>query len=349
MVHKSDPAATNRYIATKEKIVKLPSLLIQSCFRTDPFSRSLMSLMKDDLFKEKINLKEYQDNLNRNECLDLDQINALMKSLNTCQLDDITIDQFTRHRFGDEVADYLFDPLCRGISSGNSRSLSIRSMFGSVFNAERDGGSVLKGMLLAGWRDRWQRNKSKPPGLVQRLKQEQATLWNLKNGMSQFPEALESHLKTFASNVTSVDVRKCHHVKSVEFLPDKSVRLNVLNQQDGQESIVNASHLFTTISSSAFASLLDSSSQLTNEHLFKQTLESIPTASVMVVSLEFEGDQLLNDCTGFGFLVPSFIGQAFLGVTFDSICFPAHNQGQKITRLSVRLGGVVMIFQNLIY
>ena len=44
------------------------------------------------------------------------------------------------------MADYLFDPVCRGIFAGDCRQLSMRSCFPEVFNAERKSGSVVMGL-----------------------------------------------------------------------------------------------------------------------------------------------------------------------------------------------------------
>ena len=47
-----------------------------------------------------------------------------------------------------KVAEYLSDPLCRGIFAGDTRLLSMRSCFPSVYQYENQHGSILKGAFL---------------------------------------------------------------------------------------------------------------------------------------------------------------------------------------------------------
>lgn len=61
---------------------------------------------------------------------------------------DETVHSFTERRLGPEVASLAMDSLCRGVFAGDSRQLSVRSCFPSVFRAERTHRSVLLGMLL---------------------------------------------------------------------------------------------------------------------------------------------------------------------------------------------------------
>ena len=47
-----------------------------------------------------------------------------------------------------QVADYLINPMCRGIYGGSSAELSIKSCFPQLFEYEKNHGSILRGMLL---------------------------------------------------------------------------------------------------------------------------------------------------------------------------------------------------------
>lgn len=57
-----------------------------------------------------------------------------------------------------QVAALAMDSLCRGVFAGDSRQLSVRSCFPSIFRAERTHGSVLLGLPLMageGCKDTW--------------------------------------------------------------------------------------------------------------------------------------------------------------------------------------------------
>ena len=48
-----------------------------------------------------------------------------------------------------KVAEYMSDPLCRGIFAGNARSLSLKSCFPPVYQFESQHGSIAKGVLFS--------------------------------------------------------------------------------------------------------------------------------------------------------------------------------------------------------
>lgn len=93
------------------------------------------------------------------------------------------------------------DPLLRGISSGDSRRLSIRSMFEDMFNSERANNSVLKGLFNK------KNNKSndiRKFELNDKLKKiDSTTIWSFKDGMTQLPNELVNYL----SNDENVELR----------------------------------------------------------------------------------------------------------------------------------------------
>lgn len=47
-----------------------------------------------------------------------------------------------------KVAEYLSDPLCRGIFAGDTRLLSLKSCFPPVYQYENQHGSIIKGVFL---------------------------------------------------------------------------------------------------------------------------------------------------------------------------------------------------------
>lgn len=291
----------------------------------------MLTLAKNEFFRPRIDLKEFESNI------DLDHdLKVLFQTQLNEPLNDITIDAFIRKRFDDSFADYLFDPLCRGITSGDSRLLSIRSMFASILEAERRSGSVVKGMLT----DMLSRGKPQPQNtskLVQDLKRNKATLWGLRDGMSQLPRTIEAHLNDSAKSDGMIELHLNSQVKSIKFESDNSVILNVASTS-GTDIEITASHVFSTIPSYALSSLLNESGPLHPPiEKLKYWLNSIPFASVAVINLEFEGSSLLNQYAGFGFLVPSFVDSNFLGIAFDSVVFPEHNASNKTTRISVSL------------
>ena len=64
--------------------------------------------------------------------------------------DDESIASFFRRRFGAEAVTYVAEPLLAGIHSGNVERLSMRALFPRLLNAEREHGSVIRGLRRAG-------------------------------------------------------------------------------------------------------------------------------------------------------------------------------------------------------
>ena len=48
-----------------------------------------------------------------------------------------------------QVAEYLSDPLCRGIYAGDARLLSLKSCFPPIYQYEHQHGSLVKGVMLS--------------------------------------------------------------------------------------------------------------------------------------------------------------------------------------------------------
>ncbi|XP_011922925.1 PREDICTED: protoporphyrinogen oxidase isoform X7 [Cercocebus atys] len=88
-----------------------------------------------------------------------------------------------------KVASLAMDSLCRGVFAGNSRELSIRSCFPSLFQAEQTHRSVLLGLLLGAGR-----TPQPDSALIRQALAERWSQWSLRGGLEMLPQALETHL-----------------------------------------------------------------------------------------------------------------------------------------------------------
>ncbi|KAF5918322.1 hypothetical protein HPG69_006105, partial [Diceros bicornis minor] len=102
---------------------------------------------------------------------------------------DETVHSFTQRRLGPEVASLAMDSLCRGVFAGNSRELSIRSCFPSLFQAEQTHRSVLLGLLLGAGR-----SPQPDSALIRQARAERWSQWSLRGGLETLPQALNTHL-----------------------------------------------------------------------------------------------------------------------------------------------------------
>ncbi len=76
-------------------------------------------------------------------------LGAICRDLVTSRgnLEDETVAEFVRRRFGEKIAAHVMDPLCKGIFGGDSQELSMRSCFPSIWELEKQKRSVLLGMF----------------------------------------------------------------------------------------------------------------------------------------------------------------------------------------------------------
>ncbi len=272
-------SAKHRYLWSGQKLRKLPSgpisLLMSPLTRTAPFAA-----MKE-LFVKKSTLS------------------------------DESISSFMTRRFGRHYAESLLDPLTTGIYAGDTHKLSIRSCFPSLYEWERDFGSVCRGMLL----------KRRPARRARSPFQEQisrAPIFSFKDGMETLPnalgDALSSHLEY---NSTVAKLHSSPNEIEVELT-------------DGTK--ITADHLFSTIPAAKLAPLFkDQHRELSS------LLMSITCASVAVVRLGYFRKVMKKK--GFGYLIPSCEKERILGCVFDSAVFPDQNQIPEETRLTVMIGG----------
>ncbi|OBS82754.1 hypothetical protein A6R68_23241 [Neotoma lepida] len=158
-VRGNHPAAQNRFLYVGGALHPLPSGLRGLLRPSPPFSKPLFWAGLRDLMKPRG--KE----------------------------PDETVHSFVQRRLGPEVASLAMDSLCRGVFAGNSRELSMRSCFPSLFQAEQTHRSILLGLLLGAGR-----SPQPDSSLIRQARAEQWSQWSLRGGLEMLPQALHNHL-----------------------------------------------------------------------------------------------------------------------------------------------------------
>ncbi|XP_022097590.1 protoporphyrinogen oxidase-like isoform X2 [Acanthaster planci] len=294
-VLRSHPAAQRRFIYTRGKLHQFPSSLATLLRRQEPFSRPLAW----DLAREVL--------------------------VRRSEVEDESLYDFGRRRFGKEITENLLDPFCRGIFAGKTTELSVRSCFPPLFNFEKRRGSVILGGLLGPAATDPTVGES---GLVQRAKREGWSIWSLKGGLQHLAEKLDEVVR---KNGAEVQIqRPC---TKIEFVQKPESGTKKIARVHTTESVWETDRLICSIPAANLADLLPGDLSPLSMHL--RQIESVTAA---VVNLEFEGSHLPTE--GFGYLVPSHEPSNVLGVIFDSCAFPQHDRpGVKTTRMTCMLGG----------
>lgn len=265
----SDPAAKNRYVYVNGKLHALPSSFSSIFKKLPPFSKPLISAIAQDL-------------------------RSPIK-----RIDDVSIYDFVKRRFGKEIADYAISPLICGVCGGDANRISVRFLLQDFFEKEQKYGGVLKGVL---WQlfDKKQRYHCGDLAKKAQKKQKWSS-YAFQNGMEVLPQ-------TLSKEIENSDVTVLKDSPAVKL----SLKKKVIST-DKEE--IPFEHLVSTIPAYAIGKLLREEHYPLSKELLK-----IPYASVITVNLAFS-KKLLN-IDGFGFLAPPseqlpILGNAYKYVNQD--------------------------------
>ncbi|CAG9773036.1 unnamed protein product [Ceutorhynchus assimilis] len=285
-ITRDNVAAKNRLIYVNGELHTLPNSILSLLSKQKPFSKPLALHLMQDLTAKSI------------------------------KVPDESLYDFTKRRFGPEIADYLIDAMLCGICAGNSREVSVNFLMKKLFMYEQKYGSITKGVfkhLLD--------KKEKLPNRGLLAAQAKLGKWNVytfKGGMETLPIALEGALKYFGNTQIHLNM-KC---EKITFNNDKCL----LDLHDGSQQ--DSSHIISSIAAKNLAYLI------ANQHPdLANKLAKIKMVDVAVINLFYNGNLIKNP--GFGFLVPPKEKLPILGVIYDSCC---HNYQNK-TVLTVMMGG----------
>lgn len=327
-----DPSTRNRYIATQDKLFTVPNSFAKMLFRQRPLSKSMFRYTLTEYLTPRLDLTKQSFEHLANEKAVIDRN---LRLLNEPELEDISLYEFFKLRLGTDLAEHLVDPMLRGITSGNVRTLSTRSLASEFFQNDRKHGGVVRG----GFKKLRPSPEEKSAKLKEMLAQlelpaklkaiGQSSIWSFKEGMVQLPRTLVERL----ANDPNVELRADNRVVGFELDAEKRLNLSVKGEQNYQ---IRADQVFFALNSNDLASLMPNSDELS---VLRSTLASIESASVATINLEFDKQDLLKQTPGFGFLIPSHVNPTILGVIFESLLFPYLDRFNKITRLSVMAGG----------
>uniref|UniRef100_A0A8D1KSK8 Protoporphyrinogen oxidase n=1 Tax=Sus scrofa TaxID=9823 RepID=A0A8D1KSK8_PIG len=222
---------------------------------------------------------------------------------------DESVHSFAQRRLGPEVASLAMDSLCRGVFAGNSRELSIRSCFPSLFQAEQTHRSVLLGLLMGAGR-----SPQPDSALIRQARAERWSQWSLRGGLETLPQALNAHLTS-----RGVSVLRGQPVSGLSLQAEGCWKVGELPRASACSPPVLSKLLPPEAAPLAHA------------------LSTINAVSVAVVNLQYRGARL--PVQGFGHLVPSSEDPVILGIVYDSVAFPEQDGSPSGLRVTVMLGG----------
>lgn len=241
---------------------------------------------------------------------------------------DEPLDAFMTRRFGEPFARTFGSALVHGIYAADSRKLSVRAAFPSLWTAEERGwGSVVRGILRPSARNLLQK-RDYDLGEIPRLLRD-ASVYSFRDGMQTLTNALERNL----SHQTNVRILRNTSVTSLRLKEDRSFEITV-----SSGASVTPTHIVSTLSLPTLNTLLPGHNTLPH-------LTTNPSSSVSVINLVFSAPPSEIHPEGFGYLIPrpasdySHISPAILGTVFDSCSLYEQDTSRQLTKLTVMIGG----------
>jgi protoporphyrinogen/coproporphyrinogen III oxidase len=236
--------------------------------------------------------------------------------------------EFVERKFGEEIADYLADPLISTIFVADPRKMGMESAFPQLVEWERSHGSLIRGALAA---RRASQNKGRPSSnsTAPKSKPENfrvtdalPSLGSFKSGMGALPAALARELNEnirYGQVVVSVSPLRGNQDDPGE---GWSIRLN-----NGEE--ITAQFLLLAVPAFVAASLLEQSApQLAS------LLGAIEYSPVCVVGAEYDRASVSHPLDGFGFMVPRREGMETIVTFWNSWLFEGRAPNGKVLMTS---------------
>lgn len=226
---------------------------------------------------------------------------------------DVSLADFVRSHFGDELVDYGLNPFVSGVYAGDPSQLSARHSFPSLWQMERETGSIIRGQIKAAKAKRVSGGPSGPPPII-----------SFREGLGMLPAAL-------AREIGEINIGLDARIKSL--IPGE--RWGAVWNRDGKTQVEEFDRVILALPAKPLADLTIGS--LGERPLAE--LANITYPAVSSLFLGYKREQVTHPLDGFGVLMPQAEHRQVLGVLFSSSLFEGRAPAGHVA-LTVMLGGV---------
>lgn len=318
-IHASSPAGKNRYVYLDGKLYLIPASLSKIFSKIPGTNTTLARAIFNDFKNDPMNLDPYPHK-------------------------DPPIYDFIKYRFGHEIAENIADPVLRGITAGDVRSISTRALLGDILDKEQTYGSVLRSLSKPTPVDKVQHDELFPldyvgSKLLKKFQQEKVLSFNLSTGLQSLPEYLSNSLLN-SNEDEKISIFNQTKVTSIEFNTTEAPCSVEVKTLDGDSIKIHADHVISTIPAKDFVKILPDSMPA-SQSIVLDSLSQIPHSPVACVVVEYRNikESLPEVMNSFGFLTHSKAGARVLGISFDSAMFPQVDQPLNSHRMTCMIGG----------
>ena len=242
------------------------------------------------------------------------RLRLLMEPLVAVHRGDETVAAFTRRRLGQEMLDYVMDPLAAGLYAGDPQQLSVSAVFPQLKRLERCRGSIVLGAIGARLR-RDDQSAIHGPG--------KRTLFSFRQGLGTLPRSLAERLpgRIFPG----------HRVESVRRGAGGRFRVSV--RRGAAAQWVMADSVVVALPAYAAAYVLHEL-----DHCVAEALSEISHPPLAVVFLGYRAGTIVHPLDGLGVLMPAIEKRDVLGILFSSTLFPGRTPAEHVA-LTAFVGG----------
>ena len=224
---------------------------------------------------------------------------------------DISLEEFVRAHFGQELVDYGLNPFVGGVYAGNPRKLSARYSFPQLWEIEKKHGSIIRGQIAAA---KAKKARGEPRGGI----------ISFARGLQTLPDALAARLPAGAL------VLNARLEALVPGAPWSIVWNDGASTRTEQFDAIVAALPAPALASLRFGTLGERP---------LASLDAIEHPPVSSLFLGYRREQVAHPLDGFGLLVPEVEKRSVLGVLFSSSLFAGRAPDGHLA-LTVMVGGM---------
>jgi len=223
---------------------------------------------------------------------------------------DVSLADFIREHFCQEIVDYVLNPFVSGVYAGDPETLSAQHAFPALWKAEKTHGSLLRAQI-SGARERRKRGDPRP------------RLFSFRRGLQTLTDALARSLPPDTLQLNTP-------VRGITRNADGSWKIETDTGVEAADRVICA------LPAPALAAL-----RIGNDAPLA-TLAEIEYPPVSTLFLGYRREQVAHPLDGFGMLVPAIEKLPLLGVIFSSTLFPGRAPAGHVA-LHVMLGGATQV------
>jgi len=225
---------------------------------------------------------------------------------------DVSLQTLVGDHFGQECVDYCLNPFVSGVYAGDPAQLSSQHAFPTLWDAERDHGSLIRGMMAAG-------KKRKAEG-------------RKRGKIVTFREGLRTLIDALAAKLPAGSIQTASSVRSVVRAADG---WELSGDSATGSFVVKADAVILAIPAGALAKL-----QIGSEGSKPlSALSEVAHPPVSSLFLGYRREQVSHPLDGFGVLIPAVEKRKELGILFSSSLFEGRAPAGHVG-LTVMVGGM---------